>query len=532
MRFAFLLLVAAACGAPSSPRAVRAFVSGAGVDVSWEGAPSASVELYDFDARAPRGEAVQGQGGHAFLPGSAVGVRVGGTELSLVSAGASGGDGSAWQLFSPADFSGGELHAKFTLASGEKLGVLLLNAGGRDGAEASVAARGTAEVVSAQRASEAAPHAGVQDLGEPANAAALAAPERVQSRRSFCVVPGLDFSQRLQRPAQLLLTTEHAEFYVDADDVSHYPPGFLESLGNAFEERVWPSDLAAFGAPTDVDGNGRVAVLLTHVLGEHLNGGWLIGYFGRSDLLHARDPDCSSSGSNHGEIIYLNDVANGLANGYTADALADTVYPATLAHELQHLIGFGRRGGAAEETFIDEGLSKLAEDLAGYGWNAAAGRSEGSLYLSRLTGDVRGYDGRSLTLWEGDPVGNYQGTHSFFRYFADQDAGFVERVLAGRGVAGLTAALGRPLPRAMAEWATALLLSNEPGAPYGFQGAAWSPLHQRLRALQARAPGAVTLRPDGLAAFVTGAGEGQAEIVVHSSEAVPPHVVVVRSRSL
>jgi len=38
-------------------------------------------------------------------------------------------------------------------------------------------------------------------------------------------------------------------------------------------------------------------------------------------------------------------------------------------------------------------------------------------------------------------------------------------------VAGLESALESSAPFAMAQWATALLLSNEPGAPYSFSGA-------------------------------------------------------------
>src|SRR5207237_6946674 len=165
-----------------------------------------------------------------------------------------------------------------------------------------------------------------------------------------------------------------------------------------------------------------------------------------------------------------------------------------------------------EQTWINEALSKVAEDLAGYGWNGAGGRAEGAAYLRRAEGHLRGYDGRSLTRWEGDPVGNYQGAHSFLRLFTDR----LGPALAGRlntgpgGVDGLEETLGLPLPMAMAEWATALLLSNEAGSPYSFSGTAWSPLHDRLRHLDTRAPGTVTLRADGIGAVMSGPGLGGA----------------------
>src|SRR5207237_7066327 len=143
-----------------------------------------------------------------------------------------------------------------------------------------------------------------------------------------------------------------------------------------------------------------------------------------------------------------------------------------------------------EQTWINEALSKVAEDLAGYGWNGAGGRAEGAAYLRRAEGQLRGYDGRSLTRWEGDPVGNYQGAHSFLRLFTDR----LGPALAGRlntgpgGVDGLEETLGLPLPMAMAEWATALLLSNEAGRPYSFSCSAWAALHDRLRQTDTRRP--------------------------------------------
>jgi hypothetical protein len=90
-----------------------------------------------------------------------------------------------------------------------------------------------------------------------------------------------------------------------------------------------------------------------------------------------------------------------------------------------------------------------------------------------------------------------------------------------------------PLPLAMAEWATALLLSNEEGSPYSFSGSAWSPLHDRLRHLDTRAPGILSLRHDGIGAVMSGAGlDGPARVVVSSAAQSPPYVVVVRASAL
>jgi hypothetical protein len=553
------MCAAIACGAKENdrPRGVRASADASGIEVSWQavsGARAYRVQLADLDTREQRGDPVVVRATSAHLEGAfarSLGVWVDALlpdrtarGVGFVSAGASGGTGASWQMFGPQDFRAGAVRASFQqLAPGEHLGVLLLNSGGRDPAIAQVDATGVAAApapseppaghTGLRMADQRAPalHAPQEEIVETA-----APSERVvlADHTSFCVVPGMDFSRHVRKPATRLLSTAHADFFADDDDAAHYDAALMARLGGALEERVLPSSNAAFGPPTDVDGNGKLLVLLTHELGAHLNGGWLIGYFGNGDLLRGRDEsrDCSGTGSNHAEIIYLNDVANGAANGYSVEDLAAVTYPATIAHELQHLINLGRRCveracDGPEATWINEALSKVAEDLAGYGWNAPRGRAEGAFYLSRPA-----YEGRSLTKWEGDPIGNYQGAHSFLRFFADRLGdrlpGEVNRDAGG--VPALEDALGRPLPRAMAEWASALLLSNEAGAAYNFSGAAWLPLHQRLRHLDYRRPGEqVSMRTDGIAAFVSGAGQGgAAEVTVRSGEDVPPHVVVVR----
>jgi hypothetical protein len=571
---ACLGLLAAACGGTDRPDNVRAAVTPAGVEVSWDGVfavGSYRVQLVDFDT-GPVGEAVVVHGTRVIMPGTAAGVWVealpGSRSVAAVTAGGSGGSAAGWQLFGPADFANGALKASFPqLQPGERLGVLLIHSRGSDNAQAAVEVSGVANASAAGPAgtqawsdaiplaasSLAAPAAGSlraplhsqHDALRAAQAAAFvpgpmaaAEPLTDSDHRGFCIVQGLDFGHRLRKPATRALRTAHGDFFIDDEDLAHYAPDFINQLGAAYEGNVWPADLNAFGAPTDVDENGRIIVLFTHELGTHLNGGWLIGYFGNADLLNARDTsdDCTGNGSNHGEIVYLNDVQNGAANGWSAQDLASSIFPETLAHEIQHLLNLGHRCvekscDGPQETWLNEGLSKVAEDLAGYGWNSTIGRGEGARYLTRTAGDaaLRGYDGRSLTLWEGDPIGSYQGVHSFVRFFADRiGTGVATQLALG---ADVEAALGRPWPRAMAEWASALLLSNEPGAPFSYSGDGWSPLHERLRPLDARAPGTASLRSDGIAAFVSGVGQGgPATVTVRSAAA--PWVVVVRTSSL
>ena len=60
-------------------------------------------------------------------------------------------------------------------------------------------------------------------------------------------------------------------------------------------------------------------------------------FFEPDDLLRARDDskDCGGTGSNHADVIYLNDVANAQLNGFSADEAANVLFPSTIAHELR-----------------------------------------------------------------------------------------------------------------------------------------------------------------------------------------------------
>jgi hypothetical protein len=547
--------------------------------VSWSavrGAVAYRVQAMDLDSAEPVGAPLLVRGTTAALPAAGSGVWVEALAADpnaesvilpaphvsratgFVSAGRLGGAGSGWQIFSPADFNGDTLRASFgTLGADEHLAVLLVNAGGPDRASAQVDVSGTAASAAAPARSpallaSARPVDASHDLARAAQddqvRAAIAAgishaaePRAIAAQESFCTARGLDAGNRVRKGATLALETAHALFYVDNEDAAHYPASFWTTIGALFEDRIYPVDTRVFGAGSDVDGNGKLTIFFPHELGAHLNGGWLIGYFGNNDLLRARDGsgDCGGTASNHADMLYMNDIANGQANGFSPDDLAASVFPATIAHELQHLINLNQRCllrscSEPEATWVNEGLSKVAEDLTGFGWNGGQGRWEGSQYLARSSGELQGYDGRSLTRWEGDPIGNYQAAHSFMRYFTDRAGGSFAGNLAQQQ--GLARTLGMPLPRALAEWATALLFSNEANSPlptFSYSGTGWSPFHSRLRHLdfQDLPPGGVTasLRADGFDAFISGNGQaGPASITVRSGADVKPHVVVVK----
>ena len=146
--------------------------------------------------------------------------------------------------------------------------------------------------------------------------------------------------------------------------------GFTEEeyqrLGALFDDHLYPIDTAAFGRESDVDGNGVVLAVITRQVNRLCLavGGVVSGYFYGLDLTPAEP------GSNGAEVLFAAAPDPQGENGcrVTRD-LVERVLPGTLVHEFQHMISYNQhvllRGGALEDDWLNEGLSHLAEELAG-----------------------------------------------------------------------------------------------------------------------------------------------------------------------
>lgn len=158
--------------------------------------------------------------------------------------------------------------------------------------------------------------------------------------------------------------------YTDAD---------YQSVAATFDTLVYPLDVDNFGTPTDISGYGKVILFFTSAVNQltPANAGFVIGGFFFSRDLYpktARNGLPACAGSNEAEMFYLLvPDPNGMINGNKRTAADVTrLNLATLAHEFQHLINASRRlyvnTGATpnEETWLDEGLSHIAEELLYY----------------------------------------------------------------------------------------------------------------------------------------------------------------------
>jgi hypothetical protein len=165
-------------------------------------------------------------------------------------------------------------------------------------------------------------------------------------------------------------------------DTSNPAGGFTDAdyqrYATRFDTLVYPLDVDAFGAPSDIDQNGRVVLIFTSAVNEltPANASSFVGGFTFArDLFPLTDTSrlqgCPAS--NVGEYFYLiaPDPTGQINGNDRSTGFVDTMTTAIIAHEFQHLINSSRRiyvnnANDFEETWLDEGLSHIAEELLFY----------------------------------------------------------------------------------------------------------------------------------------------------------------------
>ncbi|MBI5490054.1 MAG: hypothetical protein HY905_22160 [Deltaproteobacteria bacterium] len=128
------------------------------------------------------------------------------------------------------------------------------------------------------------------------------------------------------------------------------------------EEILMPRERQYFGEETDINTDGLINVLWSPVVGE-------IGasaFFFPCDLFDSTDMPLGCTVSNEQELVYSMP-----PEGFMADRPEAVL--GTIAHEIQHLIYFGRKvilGGASggENAYVLEGWAELGADVTGYGY--------------------------------------------------------------------------------------------------------------------------------------------------------------------
>jgi hypothetical protein len=216
-------------------------------------------------------------------------------------------------------------------------------------------------------------------------------PPALGSARTFKVCSNMSCSALANVGATVRAVGAHIAIYVD----TLAPAGGLDSadydaLKQVFDTLLYPLDTATFGSVSDIDANTVVMVLMSNTVNRLvsnsrcISSGYIAGFFFPGDL----DPGFAIQ-FNNGEVFYsiVADPGGTLSCSHSTGEVKN-VMPVTFTHEFQHMINFVQhvriRGGDSEEGWLDEGLSKYAEEIAG-----RARLSAGSACLERDCGRHR-----------------------------------------------------------------------------------------------------------------------------------------------
>lgn len=196
---------------------------------------------------------------------------------------------------------------------------------------------------------------------------------------------------KVLHPAKVIAVLTHTIVLSDTlSPANGYTSAEMTAFGQAFDTLGYALDTLNFGAPTDIDGNGRVAILFTPGVNAIPGppGGYVLGLQASRDLI----PVASCPGSNEGEMFYMPvpDPSSTINGNYTSKSTLSSTVLTTLVHEFQHLINAGRRiyvnnASSLEEVWLNEGLSHIAEELLYYRISGNAPKSNISLSMIQST---------------------------------------------------------------------------------------------------------------------------------------------------
>ena len=278
----------------------------------------------------------------------------------------------------------------------------------------------------------------------------------------------------------------HVAVYVDNASPDTLATIDLDSVAAVFDTLLYPTDTAAFGRESDIDGNGLVLVLMTPKVNSLVTtaqcndpaGGFVAGYFFGGDLV------TGFSGGNSAEIFYsMSPDPAGTVSCMHSTTEVKKLVPVTFIHEFQHMISFNQhfliRGGFPEDLWLNEGMSHYAEE------------NGGRLFLADTATlcEFVGGDLYNAGLYLGAPQNHFlvdtagigglaeRGAYWLFvRFLVDQFAGGTTQAAANAftrsldatnqlGVANVVARTGTPFSTLVERWTLANYVSDLPSFP-------------------------------------------------------------------
>lgn len=313
------------------------------------------------------------------------------------------------------------------------------------------------------------------------------------------------------RASHVVAVSDHA--IVVADD-SNPAGGFTNaefaSIATTFDTLVDPLDRAAFGDPSDIDGNSRVIIFYTRTVNELTPAkaeGVVEGFFNPRDLFPTTGTSQlqGCAGSNVAEMFYMvvPDPTGTINTNVRTKADVQSSTIAVTAHEYQHLINASRRlyvnnADDFEEVWLNEGLSHIAEELLFYrtsGLQPRANINATTITASQTRVDAfnqhqGGNFGRYLQFLpkpeisspyaDNDSLSNRGAIWSFLRYAADRKAttdGTIWKSLVNSttvGIPNLTQVFGSDVMTWFRDWSISVYTDDKVPAASQYQQPSWN----------------------------------------------------------
>ncbi len=293
----------------------------------------------------------------------------------------------------------------------------------------------------------------------------------------------------------------------------------IADLRQRFEEVIQPKIRDVFGEEPDLgpDGESRLTILLTDSMSSTI-----AGIFYGIDLYSRDESGIQLRESNERKIIY---VKYSLSNTVTRFG--------TIAHEFQHMVNYyqkQRYGGTGtfEAVWLNEGMSKYAEEVCGYGILEGDANTARLIKLSQ-----ENFNSLSLTNFTG--LNSYGLSYLFVRFLAQENRfgttyREITRKLVGSaltGKANVAAVTGEAFDLTLARWALCLYLnrySSASASEYGFAGLNLAGTYNSVTmpgfvAVDARTEQKLSLSADAVRGFVkTSTGETSTSFTVQNEQ--------------
>lgn len=269
----------------------------------------------------------------------------------------------------------------------------------------------------------AAPTRDLRDLALRLRPSVQAIPKTVSARQyavgdriSFWA-SNVDSNEQFQVEAELLYKNDVVYVWAESDQRPNLDA--MTASADNFAQKIYPLVRAFFGTESTPGIDSDPGLHILHATGL---GRGIAGYFSSADAFSS----LANPYSNQKDMFYISLDWLSRVDDYI-------VYESVLAHEFQHMVHWNNDRN--EESWVNEGMSELAQEIAGYPPDTGFAR----VYVSRPD--------TQLNTWNLDPNDNgrhYGAAYLFMAYFLQR---FGEELTSSvvsqpaNGIEGFTAAL-------------------------------------------------------------------------------------------